>query len=183
MFSKPFYYIFKTKDHSFNKDKILEAIGQFGPIPLRANNDPQTYISSSDWGGDSKWLNVLLSPRDHNRYLHFVVEKFNKKGTVVNFQRSWFNQYYSYSGANHHWHDHAQYPTHEDFFQVANVYYVELEDKSLRTRLKHPITGKEVVPKVNEGDILLFSSTVKHMSPRNYTSTRKTVVSFNTEFV
>ena len=49
MFSKPFYYIFKTKDHSFNKDKILEAIGQFGPIPLRANNDPQTYISSSDW--------------------------------------------------------------------------------------------------------------------------------------
>ena len=89
--------------------------------------------------------------------------------------RSWYNQYYRNSGSEHPIHNHP-------CTTLTNIYFVELEDKSLRTILQHPTTGKEVVPKVNEGDILLFSSTVKHMSPRNYTSTRKTVVSFNVRF-
>ena len=65
---------------------------------------------------------------------------------------------------------------------LANIYYIELKDKSLRTVLKNPKTGKEIIPRVKEGQILTFDANMYHKSPRNFSSTRKTVISFNIEF-
>ena len=64
----------------------------------------------------------------------------------------------------------------------TNIYYVELDDKSLTTILKDPETDEEIIPDVKEGQILTFGADILHKSPRNFTNTRKTVISFNVEF-
>ena len=65
---------------------------------------------------------------------------------------------------------------------LASIYYVELPDESLITILKDPETGKEIIPDVKEGQILTFGADILHRSPRNFTDSRKTVISFNVEF-
>ena len=99
---------------------------------------------------------------------------------------SWFNQYYANSGSDHPWHHHAEgkltpyVKNHcKDF---TNIYYVELDDKSLTTVLRVPDTEEEIIPDVKEGQILTFSADILHKSPRNFTNSRKTVISFNVIF-
>ena len=64
----------------------------------------------------------------------------------------------------------------------TNIYYVELDDKSLTTILKDPETDEEIIPDVKEGQILSFATDILHKSPRNFTESRKTVISFNLVF-
>ena len=99
---------------------------------------------------------------------------------------SWFNQYYANSGSEHPWHCHAtnvresnQKNICQDF---TNIYYLELDDKSLTTILKDPDTDEEIIPDVKEGQILTFGADILHKSPRNLTNTRKTVIPFNIMF-
>ena len=177
IFSKPFYYIRDVKDHLINKEKIIGSISSVNtPYHNYDVEDYTSYISSTDWPYKHKtnWFNYALSKRDIEDYQKFVYRKFKIRGLGVN--ASWFNQYYSDSGSEHYWQHHK--PEH-----LTNIYFVELEDKSLRTILKHPATGKEIVPRVKEGQILVFDGKIEHMSPPNYTSTRKTVISFNIRFL
>ena len=56
---------------------------------------------------------------------------------------------------------------------------MELKDKSLGTILVDPKTKKEIRPRVNEGDMLIFDAKIFHKSPRNFSNTRKSIISFN----
>ena len=174
IFSKPFYWVLNVKDHSLKKNEILSLVSQYNRH-YSSSSVEGSFISNTDW--DSKlrqqWFTLSLSERDQLNYNKFIQKKFNKKAHISG---SWFNQYYPTSGSQHDFHTHPDNP-------LANVYVVELEDKSLRTILKHPVTGKEIVPRVKEGQILVFDATIEHRSPKNYTSTRKTVISFNTDFI
>lgn len=174
IFSKPFYWVLNIKDHSLKKKEILSLVSQYSRH-YTSQTQKGSFISNTDW--DSKlrrhWFALSLSEMDQLNYNKFIQKKFNKKAHI---SLSWFNQYYPTSGSEHDFH------THPDT-KLANVYVVELEDKSLRTILKHPVTGKEIVPRVKEGQILIFDATIEHRSPKNYTSTRKTVIAFNTDFI
>ena len=178
IFSKPFYYIRDVKDHFINKEKILSrTLLSKNRLPFLNNDvkDHASYISSTDYPSlNNDWINYAFSSKDMGEYQKFVYKKFKRKGLGVN--AVWFNQYDPHSGSEHYWHHHK--PEH-----LTNIYFVELEDKSLRTILKHPVTGKEIVPRVKEGQILVFDGKIEHMSPPNYTSTRKTVISFNIRFL
>ena len=55
---------------------------------------------------------------------------------------AWYNQYYANSGAEHAYHGHY---SEEEPNDLTNIYFVELKDKSLRTVIKHPKTGKEII--------------------------------------
>ena len=172
IFSKPLYYIFNVKDHSLQKEKILEEIDKFD----HPHHHPEGFISNSNWSSNNstiEWFNFSFSDRDKLNYTKFIQKKFKKNFGGKNI---WFNQYYPNSGSEHNYHDHLD-------CSLANIYYVELEDKSLRTILKHPKTGTEIVPRVKEGQILIFSGKIMHRSPQNYTNTRKTVVSFNIDLI
>ena len=104
----------------------------------------------------------------------YICQKYGVNGIDV--RRQWFNQYYKNSGSDHPYHNHS---SEKNLNDLTCIYYVELENKSLRTILKNPRTGKEVIPRSKEGQILIFDATILHKSPRNYTDTRKSVISFN----
>ena len=170
-FSKP-YNIFKVKDHLKNKERILKRISITG-YPFNINNG-QARISKTDWGVDTtEWYSFALSQGDREGYEKFISKKYKCNSAVIN---SWFNQYDPYSASSHPWHDHPK-------SALTNVYFVELEDKSLGTVLKNQKTGKDINVRVEEGQILTFHASIMHKSPKNLTNSRKTVISFNTRFV
>ena len=179
IFSKPLYYITKVRDHHKNKEKILWAIST---VNGRNYDDGFSKISNTDWtyqkdGVEFDWYTYSLSESDRDSYARLIYKKFGKDTCSI--QNVWYNQYSPYSGTEHTWHTHDQ----GDPLSLASIYYVELKDKSLRTILEHPKTGKEIVPRVKEGEILTFHPGIKHMSPPNYTDTRKTVIAFNVLFL
>ena len=179
IFSKPLYYITKVRDHHISKEKILSMISKIDG----RYDDGISKISNTDWlnqqnGVVFDWYTYSLSERDRESYVKLIHKKFGKNKSSIN--TIWFNQYDSNSGTEHKMHSHYDDVHRND---LANIYYVELKDKSLRTILKHPKTGKEIVPRVKEGQILTFDARIKHKSPPNHTDTRKTVISFNTLFL
>ena len=180
IFSKPLYYIRDVKDHLIYKDKILSNISKNDYVMHNPEiKDYASFISNTDWKfADNTWFSFSLSERDQKEYVKFIYDKFKKTDLKINV--AWFNQYYKNSGSEHNYHVHHSKLSPN---VSTNIYYVQLEDKSLRTILKHPKTGKEVIPRVKEGQMLTFDAKIQHRSPRNFTNTRKTVISFNVRFL
>ena len=178
IFSKPLYYVLNLRDHHLNKKKILSMISHKGECV----DDGYSVISKTDWNNQERenfnWYSFSLSKRDSISYSKFLYNKFKKSDARI--EHLWFNQYDPNSGSNHIFHTHYNELDQND---LAAIYYVELEDKSLRTILKHPKTGKEIIPRVKEGQILTFDARIPHMSPPNFSNSRKTVLSFNLRFL
>ena len=177
MFRESFFNILKIKDHQLNKKSILTEISKLNrPFFTKDSSvNYNSFISNTNWdlpdfNLNPNWLEFSLSHRDKIKLTNFIKRKYKSKN--IGLANSWFNQYYPNSGSDHPFHD------HEDI-QVVCVYYVELKNISLRTVLINPKTNKEVIPKVNEGDLLIFGGNIKHKSPRNFEDTRKTVITFN----
>ena len=184
IFSKPFYYIRDVKDHASKKKEILWRTSQnnyrysHNESKTGQNND---FISNTDYVLDNAdWFEYALSKKDQLAYGTFLHNKFQQDlwGVTV----AWFQQYDKNSGSQHGWHNHIP-PDNRIVDNLTNIYYVELEDKSLRTILKHPKTGKEIIPRVKEGQMLSFDARIQHMSPPNFSKSRKTVISFNVKFL
>lgn len=174
MFRKKFFHKFTLKDHKLKKESILQVINQH---PTRHyftkdfTGDYTSFISKSDWENNNfNWFYFSLSDRDRNRFLDLISSLY--KVDKIRVGNSWFNQYFIKSGSDHPFHNHPE-------IDLVCIYYVELNDKSLRTILIDPVTNKEFSPRVNEGDILMFPGNILHKSPRNFTDTRKTVLAFN----
>ena len=180
IFFKSLYYVLNLRDHHLNKKKILSTISQRGQYV----DDGISKISNTDWLYQRDgvvlfdWYNYSLSEGDRKSYAKLIYKKFGKGTSSV--QNIWFNQYDPNSGSNHSFHNHYSELDQND---LAAIYYVELKDKSLRTILKHPKTGKEIIPRVKEGQILVFDAKIQHMSPPNFSKSRKTVISFNVKFL
>ena len=178
IFSKPLYYVLNLRDHHLNKKKILSMISHKGECV----DNGYGVISETDWNNQRRenfnWYSFSLSKRDSISYSKFLYNKFKKSDARI--EQLWFNQYDPNSGSNHIFHTHYSELDQND---LTNIYYVELEDKSLRTILKHPKTGKEIIPRVKEGQILTFDARIPHMSPPNFSNSRKTVLSFNLRFL
>lgn len=175
MFFNNFFYIFDVKEHEYFKEKILDRI-KCSQNQLKTYNDGEyiSFISNTDWECDSiNWYENFLSINDKKRYKEFIKKKFRKNVIVSN---TWFNQYYPNSGSDHPFHEHKD-------SNLSNVYIIEMLDKSMRTVLKSPKTGKEIIPAVKEGQILIFPSHILHKSPRNFTNKRKTIIAFNSIFI
>ena len=179
IFSPPLYYTTKVRDHHKNKERILWAISTANG---RNYDDGTSKISNTDWTYQQDkvvfdWYTYSLSERDRDSYSRLIYKKFGKDTSSI--ENIWYNQYDPYSGTEHTWHTHNKLLP----INLSSIYYVELKDKSLTTILKHPKTGKEIVPRVKEGEILTFHPGIEHMSPPNYTDTRKTVIAFNVLFL
>ena len=172
------YNVFDVKSHSKTKNDILEEIKNYSGWEYETTNFKGGYtssISKTDWGleplAKTSWPYFLVK-EDYFSFVNFLGEKYGHRGTEWKVGKQWFNQYNPHSGSDHPFHNH--FPS-----SIACVYYVELYDKSLVTVLKDPETNEKVVPKVKEGQILTMDANIFHKSPRNFTATRKTVISFN----
>ena len=147
IFSKPFYWVLNVKDHFSKKKEILFWVSQYNR-PYSSSSEKGSYISNTDWSNQQNGVvfdryTYSLSERDRESYVKLIYKKFGK--SISSITTIWFNQYDSHSGTEHKMHSHYDDVHCND---LANIYYVELKDKSLRTILKHPKTGKEIVPRV-----------------------------------
>ena len=98
-------------------------------------------------------------------------ECLQKNMSIVQVNEIWFQQYKQ--GGEHGWHTHGS--------NYTGVYYLELPKSSPHTELISE-NGNVFVPKIKEGDVLIFPSFISHRAPPNYSTERKSIISFNVDF-
>ena len=190
-----FYKVFDVKQHSTTKNVLLKEIEEaygYECTTTDFKGDYLSFISKSNWNKSdlisptSKicWP-YFLTTEDNFSFQDFLKKEYGNMGNQWRVESQWYNQYESNSGSDHPWHNHEYSNSFgEDILtgSLTCIYYLEVIDESLMTVLKHPETGEEVIPEVKEGQILTMDGKIFHKSPRNFTHTRKTVISFNIIF-
>ena len=190
-----FYKVFDVKQHSTTKNVLLKEIEEaygYECTTTDFKGDYLSFISKSNWNKSdlisptSKicWP-YFLTTEDNFSFQDFLKKEYGNMGNQWRVESQWYNQYESNSGSDHPWHNHEYSNSFgEDILtgSLTCIYYLEVIDESLMTVLKYPETGEEVIPEVKEGQILTMDGKIFHKSPRNFTNTRKTVISFNIIF-
>ena len=190
-----FYKVFDVKQHSTTKNVLLKEIEEaygYECTTTDFKGDYLSFISKSNWNKSdlisptSKicWP-YFLTTEDNFSFQYFLKKEYGNMGNQWRVESQWYNQYESNSGSDHPWHNHEYSNSFgEDILtgSLTCIYYLEVIDESLMTVLKYPETGEEVIPEVKEGQILTMDGKIFHKSPRNFTNTRKTVISFNIIF-
>ena len=199
------YTVVDVIDHSIMKESVLDLIDNMPSKDVGVNMsnleddysdlgyDYSSHISKTNWQDGifgEEWAQIwphFLSPADQFQVVNSIKNNYpDRDWSSGEVTESWFNQYIAESGSEHPWHHHAdgerKAGEKNPCINLANIYYVELPDESLITILKDPETGEEIIPDVKEGQILTFASDILHKSPRNFTESRKTVISFNLVF-
>ena len=163
-----FYIITKVKEHKEIKQNLLKLIED---MPSNKFED----ISKTDWHLSKetprKYLDTFYDIV--NPYMFEMTKKMKSKDWVID--NGWFQQYNH--NDKHDWHCH----THSNF---SNVYYLELPGKKIKTEFFDILKNKTIDSKsVEEGDIITFPASLLHRSPKNTTMKRKTIISFNSNFL
>jgi len=156
------------------KQQILNLIGELPDAPLDDPAHPDDKISKTDWqlpdSAEKKYLSILKPIIvDH---MSNVFKHFNPKG--VEFGNFWFQQYET--NDTHDWHIHR-------YCHWTSVYFLELPDNSIKTEVQDLTRTHLLDYNAKEGDIILFPSFLYHRSPVNVSKERKTIISFNTNFI
>ena len=199
------YTVVDVIDHSIMKEFVLDLIDNMPSKDVGVNTinldddytdlnyDYTSHISKTNWQDEifgEEWAQIwphFLSPEDQIRVVNSIKNNYpDRDWSNGDVTESWFNQYIAESGSEHPWHHHSESEImavqKNPCINLASIYYVELPYEALITILKDPETGKEIIPDVKEGQILTFGADILHKSPRNFTNTRKTVISFNLVF-
>jgi hypothetical protein len=86
----------------------------------------------------------------------------------------WFQQYDFLS--EHGWHLHGE-------TNYSGVFYVEMPNDGPKTKFLNLTTKETFFLNMNEGQIAIFPSFALHKSPKNKNLKRKTIISFNIDFL
>jgi|TARA_R100001463_G_scaffold54006_3_gene105020 hypothetical protein len=162
-----YYIVTRIKEHKEIKNKLLNLISQ---IPRNSYEN----ITHTDWS----------LPKDYKReyldYFYTIIKPYIDdmrdllKEKTCEIQNGWFQQYYQ--NDFHQWHRHAK-------TNFANVYYLELPDKKMTTKIRPILNGKKVQNFVaKEGDLVTFPAMMQHTSEKSSSNLRKTIISFNSDF-
>ena len=163
-----FYIKTKIKEHNKIKKKLLSLIDK---IP----KNPYGNVSNTDWSLPKEYKReyleffyIILDP-----YMNKMTKLFNEKRWRI--QNTWFQQYYK--NDLHEWHRHPK-------TNFTNVYYLELPNNSMTTKIK-PVINSEKTQNIiaKEGDLITFPACIPHASEKNNDDLRKTVISFNSDFL
>jgi hypothetical protein len=162
------YIVGKLVDHKKIKHKILEIINS-------SQVDSTTYNFKTDWTLPryivrNYW--EILKPYFENHSNAVAHSLGYKNSSIKNY---WFQQYIKHS--MHDWHVHLD-------CQWTNVYYLEFPNGSPKTQIKSPLNPDEIIDlNITEGDIITFPSFVLHRAPQVNHEIRKTIISFNNDFI
>jgi hypothetical protein len=167
---KSFYLINKIKEHNDIKNNLINLINK---IPINKIDVKTENISHTDWN----------LPNDCNReYVDFFrkiikpyIEKISlflntKDYRVHNF---WFQKYKNQDF--HNWHIHPD-------CNFSNVYYLNLPEKNMRTKIFNIVDKSFSYLDVTEGDLITFPSFLHHKSEANKNNQDKIIIAFNTSF-
>ena len=171
MFTVPIVH-YPIENWSENKKKILDAL----PPEDESQLEPNGSGLYTDFFISSK---VQEMPSYFNTVLD-VIKPYLKNfmdGNPVEFVEMWYQKYYNL--VEHKTHCHG-------FTGWSSIIYVEFDPKVHEsTRFFSPFRQPwdcdvEVFqPKVKEGDMILFPSSLLHEAPVNRTNTRRTIISYN----
>lgn len=171
------YFIYKLQDHLSIKSELLNLLEHApGTKSIRSTET----IDKSDWqynqNADSFRKNFLeSSSRNYfnvlepyiNKVIDEVIPKLNKDPIVVS--QGWFHQYKKMNYYFYHWHPGARW---------GLVYYLELPKDGPKTEFEN-FFGTSIFAEVEEGDMLIFPGWLKHRSPPNMSTERKSIIAFN----
>ena len=167
-----FCFINEIKEHKINKKNLLNLIKK---IPLNSVKDNSAHINHSDWN----------LPRDNERrqylelfyeivrpYMDTMMKKLHSSEWDI--QNGWFQQYKT--NDKHTWHSHP-------YTNFSNIYFLEMPEKQMQTQFFDMITEKIITFNVKEGDLLTFPAFMIHRSDEIKNKKRKTIISFNSNFI
>jgi len=158
-------------NHDKVKQPILDCIDNWNEGGIKHIDELyENDIYKTDWNMsenlDIEWKKILFNynfPNALNECVNAI--GFGK----VHIHNLWFQQYTK--GNKHDWHTHAH--------NYTGVYYLEMSEGSPDTEI---YDGDKVIkPKVREGELCIFPSTVIHRAPSFQTDDRKTIISYNIE--
>jgi ectoine hydroxylase-related dioxygenase (phytanoyl-CoA dioxygenase family) len=153
-----------VKNYKEINKKFLEY---FDEIPQEESYDKSYKVNKADFKKSQDFNRNYISHffSEFSPYITNIAKELQcKKSTVSNL---WFQQYQKKD--YHPWHNHAK-------SNYTGIYFVELPEK-LGTEFLN-IT----IDELNEGDLLIFPSSIMHRSPVNTTDKRKTIISFNMDY-
>ena len=165
------YLIGRFEKHEELKDLVLAAINEQKEFEHLQEEHDEVDITRCDWTTsrwdyDRKWFQ-LLQP---HWFDHMTKASKELGYDYFRLKEIWFQQYATAS--QHGWHVHGS--------NWTNVYYLELPANSPRTEFINPYTQATIQSfDVKEGDILTFPSFVIHRAPKNLSTDRKTIISWN----
>ena len=166
---KPFKY------HNQLKENLLSKINNSYNDNLNVKN--QYYsdkIDRLDWSKNldfsREWVQ-LVKPK--------LEEHFNECANDLNYQschvaRMWYQQYIKNN--THGWHIHGE--------NYTGVYYLQFPKGSPKTELIDQYNiNKKITINAKEGDIVIFPSFIIHRAPKVISDVKKTIISFNLDFI
>lgn len=161
-----FYIKTNIEEHLSIKNKLLSMID-------KGNFSSFDNIYKTDWHFDKNTKREYL-----DLFYTIVTPYMNKMCSKLNAERwrihnGWFQQYKKNNF--HGWHRHAE-------AHFANVYFLELPNKDMTTKIKEPFTNKILRINAEEGDLLTFPAYALHTSKKILTNSTKTIISFNSSF-
>ena len=171
MFSVPIVH-YPIENWSENKKKILDALPPEDDSQLEPN-------------GTGLYTDFFINGKvkELPSYFHTVVDvikpylKSFMDGNPVEFVEMWYQKYYN--KVEHKTHCHG-------FTGWSSIIYVEFDPKVHEsTRFFSPFRQpwdcdvETFQPKVKEGDMILFPSSLLHEAPLTRTDTRRTIISYN----
>jgi hypothetical protein len=162
-------FISKLSNHIEIKNKLLSLISD---SPTQTINNNSDNIEKTDF--------YIDNDRDYKQFLlpyltvHMkeVFRPLNISG--FEFGNMWFQQYIQDN--THDWHIHGK-------CHWTNVYFVELIDPLEKTQVSNIYNKEQINYNIEEGSILTFPSFLYHKSPSIQSGNRKTIVSFNLNFL
>jgi len=178
MFSIPLIH-YKIENWEYNKKRILDALpsedGDKGKKHPTYNQDKLT----TDWATWQSNTDVLPP---YAPVLIDIIKPYLKKfvGDIpISFTDMWYQKYYN--GSHHNTHNHGA-------LGWSSVVYVEFDPAvHVATRLLSPFgnhidgTVMEYIPKIEEGDMIIFPSSIFHDSGVQWADKRRTIISYNME--
>ena len=155
--------------HSKIKNKLLSLIDQQSSEKIISNDN----IKKLDWSQhkdmNRPWVKLILKD---------LLNHFKKCAKILHYDEIelkalWFQQY-DKNGV-HNWHSHGD--------NYTGVYYVEMNEENPKTELIEPATDKKITLNCKEGDLIIFPAFMIHRAPINKSEKRKTIISFNFNFL
>ena len=166
------YTVISFMAHNRLKEALLCAIDVLNCSTI---SDPEYSISKSDWdlpkSTPRPYIDILRKDLEPALAEAFKTFGFSKH----QIHNVWFQQYTQHNG--HPWHNHSG-------CHFTCIYYLELPETAPKTQFINPLDNSSIFQvEVEEGDILVIPSFIKHRSPPVETNVRKTIISFNSSVI
>lgn len=163
-----YYLSDRFENHSEIKSYLLDLIDECMCVGFENEDEHYKHrITRYDWTEHKNWERPWVE-----FLLPYIVPKLNSivnelGFSNINLEALWFQQYELSS--IHDWHIHGS--------NYTGVYYLELPHDVPKTAI---YDGEQIItPKVEEGDLCIFPAMAPHISMKNESLSRKTIISYN----